>query len=69
MMLNKWLFYLLLCIGSICYGQNTTTKTPLTEIIVSVEKQFNIKFSYAVEDVATIAIEKPDASLYITRNH
>jgi hypothetical protein len=39
-----------------------TTKTPLTEVIISLEKQFNIKFSYAVEDVANIAIEKPNTS-------
>lgn len=62
MMLNKWLISLLLCIGCICYGQNTAKKVPLTEIIVSIEKQFNVKFSYAVEDVANIAIEKPNTS-------
>ncbi|MFV8342960.1 TonB-dependent receptor [Flavobacterium sp. XS2P39] len=62
MALNKWLISLLLCIGSFCYGQNTAKKIPLTEAIIAIEKQFNIKFSYAVEDVATIAIEKPAAS-------
>ncbi|MFV5699719.1 carboxypeptidase-like regulatory domain-containing protein [Flavobacterium sp. ZT3R17] len=62
MMLNKWLVYLLLCIGSICYGQNTAKKTALTEVIVSIEKQFDVKFSYAVEDIAAIAIEKPNPS-------
>ncbi|MFE3872556.1 carboxypeptidase-like regulatory domain-containing protein [Flavobacterium sp. ZS1P70] len=62
MVLNKWLIYLLLFIGSICYGQNTAKKTPLTAVIISVEKQFNVKFSYAVEDVAIIKIDKPNAS-------
>ncbi|MDI5950089.1 TonB-dependent receptor plug domain-containing protein [Flavobacterium yafengii] len=62
MVLNKWLISLLLCIGSICYGQNTTKKIPLSEVIISLEKQFNIKFSYAVEDVVTIKIDKPNAS-------
>ncbi len=62
MVLNKWLVFLLLCIGCFCYGQNTTKKTPLTEVIISLEKQFNIKFSYAVEDVANIVIEKPNTS-------
>ena len=62
MTLNKWLISLLICIGSICYGQSTAKKAPLTEIIVSIEKQFNIKFSYAVEDVANIVIEKPNTS-------
>jgi hypothetical protein len=41
-----------------CYGQNTTKKKHF-EVIISLEKQFNIKFSYAV-DVANIAIEKPN---------
>ncbi|MDR7211882.1 carboxypeptidase-like regulatory domain-containing protein [Flavobacterium piscis] len=62
MVLNKWLVYLLLCIGGICYGQNIPEKVHLTEVIISIEKQFNIKFSYAVEDVANIAIEKPNVS-------
>jgi hypothetical protein len=62
MVLNKWIISLLLCIGSICYGQNTTKKIPLSAVIVSLEKQFNIKFSYAVEDVATIKIDKPNAT-------
>ncbi|MFV8467209.1 carboxypeptidase-like regulatory domain-containing protein [Flavobacterium sp. LB1P62] len=62
MVLNRGLIYLLLYFGSICYGQNTAKKTPLTEVIISLEKQFNIKFSYAVEDVATIKIDKPNAS-------
>ena len=62
MVLNKWLVLLLLCIGSICYGQNGAKKVSLTDLIVSIEKQFNVKFSYAVEDVAAIAIEKPNTS-------
>lgn len=63
MMLNKWLIALLLGIGCFSYGQNTAEKVPLTDIILAIEKQFNIKFSYAVEDVANIAIEKPNTSL------
>lgn len=62
MMLNKWLISVLLCTGCICHGQNTSEKVPLTEIIVSIEKQFNVKFSYAVEDAANIAVEKPNTS-------
>lgn len=63
MKLNKWLISLLLCIGCISYGQQTSEKGALTEIIVTIEKQFNIKFSYSVEDVANIVIEKPNVSL------
>ncbi|WP_091208553.1 TonB-dependent receptor [Flavobacterium xueshanense] len=62
MVLNKWMIYLLVCIGSICYGQNTAKKTPLTAVIISLEKRYNIKFSYAVEDVATIKIDKPNTT-------
>ncbi|HEY4617322.1 MAG TPA: carboxypeptidase-like regulatory domain-containing protein, partial [Flavobacterium sp.] len=63
MKLNKWLFYLLLCIGSIGYAQKTNDKIPLAAVISSIEQQFNVKFSYAVEDVAGIAVEKPAATL------
>ncbi len=56
------MIYLLVFIGSICYGQNTAKKIPLTEVIISLEKQFNVKFSYAVEDVASIKIDKPNTS-------
>ena len=61
-MLNKWILYLLLCIGSICYSQNSAKKIALTKVIISIEKHFNIKFSYAVEDVAEITIENPNTS-------
>lgn len=63
MKLNKWLFYLLLCIGSMGYAQKKNDKTPLTGIITAIEQQFNVKFSYAVEDVAGISVEKPAATL------
>lgn len=63
MVFNKWLVLLALCFGCACYGQNSVKKNPLSEIIIVIEKQFNIKFSYAVEDVATITIDKPNTSL------
>ena len=59
MVFNKWLIYLLVCMSSLCYGQNTTKKAPLSEVITAVENQFNIKFSYAVDDVAGISIDRP----------
>ena len=65
MVLNKWLIFLLLCTGCMCFGQNTAKKIPLTEVIISLEKQFNIKFSYAVEDVATIKIDKPNTTFTV----
>ncbi|TDD97951.1 TonB-dependent receptor plug domain-containing protein [Flavobacterium cellulosilyticum] len=62
MKLNKGILFLLLCFECICFGQNTTKKVSLTEVIFTIEKQFNVKFSYAVEDVADITIEKPKAT-------
>ncbi|MFL9831431.1 carboxypeptidase-like regulatory domain-containing protein [Flavobacterium sp. ST-87] len=59
---NRWLFYFLFII-SFSYAQQQTSKTPLTDIIQTIEQQFNVKFSYVVEDVASIHIEKPAATL------
>lgn len=63
MQINKWLLYLLLGIGYINYAQKANDKIPLTGIIPIIEQQFNVKFSYAVEDVAGIAVEKPANTL------
>jgi hypothetical protein len=63
MQINKWLLYLLLGIGYINYAQKGNEKIPLTGIIPIIEQQFNVKFSYAVEDVVGIAVEKPAATL------
>ncbi|MEL1240716.1 TonB-dependent receptor [Flavobacterium flavipallidum] len=59
MKFNKWIFYLLISVGSISTAQTSSNKTPLTAIIKNLEQQFSIKFSYAVEDINTISIEKP----------
>jgi hypothetical protein len=42
-------FYLLLFITTIGQAQTATNKTALTAIIATIEQQFNVKFSYAVE--------------------
>jgi hypothetical protein len=63
MELNKYVLYLLLFITSITHAQKATDKTPLASIISSIEQQFDVKFSYAVEDVAGISIAKPLATL------
>jgi hypothetical protein len=60
---NKWILYLLLSIGILSYGQKANNKIPLTQIITAIEQQFDVKFSYAVEDVSTIEIEKPANTL------
>lgn len=63
MKVNKWIFYIFLFVGSICWAQKSTNKTPLTTIIKTIEQQYNIKFSYAVEDIVNITIEKPSPTL------
>lgn len=45
------------------YAQKANEKIPLTGIIPIIEQQFNVKFSYAVEDVAGITVEKPSSTL------
>jgi hypothetical protein len=39
--------------------KKANNKVSLTAVISSIEKQFNVKFSYAVEDVAGITVENP----------
>ena len=63
MELNKWVLYILLCLGSICQAQKINDKIPLTGIITATEQQFNVKFSYSVDDVAGISIKKPATTL------
>lgn len=63
MQFNKWIFCLLLLVGNIVNAQKNVDKIPLTTIIKTIEKQFNIKFSYAVEDIANVTLEKPSSTL------
>tara|TARA_R110000868_G_scaffold411545_1_gene705223 strand:- start:111 stop:2681 length:2571 start_codon:yes stop_codon:yes gene_type:complete len=59
MQINKWLLYIILSIVNFCHAQNGSNKKPLTEIIVEVEQKFNVKFSYAFDDVSNVFIEEP----------
>lgn len=63
MQINKWTLYILLCIGSFSHAQKATERIPLVTIINQIEQQFNVKFSYAVEDVNGITIERPNPNL------
>ena len=60
---NKWFVFFFLFLVSFSYAQQKTAKTSLTDIIKTIEQRFNIKFSYAVEDVSHISIEKPADTL------
>ncbi len=60
---NKWTLALLILLFNCSYGQQNNAAKPLTTIIKTLEQRYNVKFSYAVEDVKDIAIESPQSSL------
>ena len=63
MLQNKWILLLLLLIRFNSYSQQSNAAVPLTTIIQNTEQRYNVKFSYAVEDVKNIRIEAPNTSL------
>lgn len=58
---NFWLTCFCLVLITVSFGQ--TDKLPLADYIKTLQSEFNVKFSYAVEDVANIIIIKPDTVL------
>jgi cell division protein ZapA (FtsZ GTPase activity inhibitor) len=65
MVINRYLISFFLCWNYFGYSQ--TTKLPLTQIITTIEKEYNVKFSYAVEDVSTLKIEPPKKTLSLSQ--
>ncbi|MBC5841626.1 carboxypeptidase-like regulatory domain-containing protein [Flavobacterium sp. F-380] len=63
---NKWTLVLLILLFNCSYGQQSNAFKPLTTIIKTLEQRYNVKFSYAVEDVKDIAIESPQSSLSLS---
>ncbi len=63
MKVNKSFIFLFLFSGVFGFGQNTSTKMPLIDILATIENQFDVKFSYAVETIKGISIERPDPLL------
>ncbi len=63
MKVSKNILLILVFSCSFSFSQNVTPKLPLNEILSIVEKQFDVKFSYAVEDVKGIEIKQPNTSL------
>jgi hypothetical protein len=51
--MNRWILYLLLFTGTFSQAQTASNKTALTAVMTTIEQQFNVKFSYAVEDVVS----------------
>ncbi|QXP60041.1 carboxypeptidase-like regulatory domain-containing protein [Olleya sp. HaHaR_3_96] len=58
---NFWLTCFCLVLVTVSFSQ--TEKLPLADYIKTLQSEFNVKFSYAVEDVANIIITKPDTVL------
>ncbi|MBP0904402.1 carboxypeptidase-like regulatory domain-containing protein [Mariniflexile gromovii] len=60
MKIKKHIIYILLFVVNVCFAQNSVTKKPLTEIITAVEQKFDVKFSYAFDDVSNVFLEQPN---------
>jgi hypothetical protein len=56
---NKYIIYIVLFIVNFCFAQNNSNKKPLAEIIEAVEQKFDVKFSYAFDDVVNVFVEQP----------
>lgn len=60
---RKWLLFIVLGFLQISYSQSKLEKLPLIDIITFAEKTFDVKFSYAYNDVANVMVEKPSETL------
>ncbi|WP_418263012.1 TonB-dependent receptor [Flavobacterium faecale] len=56
---NKWLIYLILIVGFCSYGQKSTTMITLENYLKHIEQEFDVKFSYAVQDVVQVKLNPP----------
>ncbi|WP_366183545.1 TonB-dependent receptor [Flavobacterium ovatum] len=59
MEINKWLIYFLFLISFSNYAQKTVGTIPLENYLKGIEQKFDVKFSYAVSDVANVKINQP----------
>jgi hypothetical protein len=60
---NKWVYYLLLLISHISFSQTKLEKTPLTAFLKTTELKFDVKFSYAFDEVSNVEIQTPEDTL------
>ena len=67
MQTKKWLICILLLLGISSFGQKNTTKITLENYLKQIEQQFDVKFSYAVSDVANVKIEKSAKAFTLTQ--
>ena len=68
---RNWIVYTALFFIQLSFGQANAEKLPLSELLTSIEIMFDVKFSYAYEDVANVSLEKPEKNLNLQQvlNH
>ncbi len=59
---SRCIVYMVLWAANVCFSQNNPNKKPLAEIIAAAEQKFDVKFSYAYDDVSSVFVEEPDVS-------
>ncbi len=58
-----FLILFLLIYSHSSYGQGDTEKKPLSSIILSIEDNYDVRFSYATQNISEISITPPDTEL------
>ncbi len=68
---RNWIVYTALFFIQLSFGQANAEKLPLSELLTSIEIMFDVKFSYAYEDVVNLSLEKPEKNLNLQQvlNH
>ena len=68
---RNWIVYTALFFIQLSFGQANAEKLPLSELLTSIEIMFDVKFSYAFEDVVNLSLEKPEKNLNLQQvlNH
>lgn len=68
-MVNKFTLFFIsyLFAVTITFGQNSTEKTALSSLLISLEKTYDIKFSYSDADVKNIFLEQPEKGVSIEK--
>ena len=62
MLNSKWILVLLILLCNSSFGQESSASLPLSTVMKQIEEKFNVKFSYAVEDVKNVSIPVPQSS-------
>ncbi|WP_242205934.1 TonB-dependent receptor [Aestuariivivens insulae] len=58
--LTKHFLIVYLCFSGISFGFQSQDKIPLLDLFVKLETKFDVKFSYATEDVRDVMVNKPN---------